>query len=286
MSGETILKSSIFGGYKKEEVNQYVDFVVEENDKRMKELQERITYLTRENSQLKNQLDTQKEIKPEISDKSDKSKYHDTHESRQTAQFALADLNGSKNQEKLPVRQQMELPEGIYIVSKEQGMVSLPEPTPVYRTKGKNTISDTMSGIKEDKLSESQEEPSTFHENVAPEVAEQIEKNGIVETGSKEKSTNTINVKGAETAVGARKISKDEFVPMQQNETSGEYSNKQYAHEAGLPSPESCLPEDVTETQKELLYVKALLEKERHEKQVLAAKLEFSNDLLIQLYKK
>lgn len=255
MSEETILKSSFFGGYNKEEVNQFVDSVVEENDKRLKGLQEQIAYLTKENSQLKNQLDAEKTIKPKISDKNDRPKYPDAHENKQTAPNAFADLNG--NQEKLPVRQQMELPEGIYIVSEDQSIVSLPEPLPVYRTKGKNNSSNAMSEIKRDAVSEASEETKTFRENAA-----------------------------YEEAADAGKIGEEESVPMRRNATSSEDCDKQEAREAALPSQKSCLPKDITEMQNELLSVKALLEKERHEKQMLAAKLEFSNDLLIQLYQK
>lgn len=212
MSEETILKSSMFGGYKKEDVINYIDSVSEQNDKKAKEMEEQIVHLTKENNMLKKQLTEAKK-------------------QSNNAHYLLQDTNNTGNQKEIPVRQQMELPEGTYLLSNDHSVIHLPEPSPAYQTKEKSTIED-----------------ETSYENV-PDVHAEI--------AATEQTENSKNIQ-------------DKYIG--QNEAA--------AYSAGLNS------EGIRDIQAELASVKSLLEKEKNEKQMLAAKLEFCNELLLKLYKK
>ncbi|PXV88313.1 hypothetical protein C8E03_10835 [Lachnotalea glycerini] len=109
MSEETILKNSFLGGYKKRDVIQYVDDLLEENEKKVKGMEEQITFLIKENKRLKAKTINEKPI-PFPAEK------------------------GIESGNKISLKQQMELPEGSYMVSKDR-VVSLPEPLPIYQTK-------------------------------------------------------------------------------------------------------------------------------------------------------
>lgn len=236
MSEETILKNSIFGGYKKEDVIKYIDSVSEENDKKVKDMEEQIILLTKENNKLKKQLAEEKN-QPEVSGENNKAEIEYSHE--------------GKHREGLSVRQQMELPEGMYLVSKDHSVINLPEPVPAYQTKEKSSILNSIEESKKEALHKASEEDETTYENVTAEIAatEQTGNNKNTRDGCKMEPTKVTSL----------------------NETA---------------SQKPLLSEGIKEIQAELISVKALLEKEKNEKQMLAAKLEFCNDLLLELYKK
>lgn len=243
MSEETILKNSIFGGYKKEDVIKYIDSVSEENDKKVKDMEEQIILLTKENNKLKKQLAEEKN-QPEVSGENNKAEIEYSHE--------------GKHREGLSVRQQMELPEGMYLVSKDHSVINLPEPVPAYQTKEKSSILNSIEESKKEALHKASEEDETTYENVTAEIAatEQTGNNKNTRDGCKMEPTKVTNL----------------------NETA--------AYRAESASQKPLLSGDIKEIQAELISVKALLEKEKNEKQMLAAKLEFCNDLLLELYKK
>lgn len=233
MSEETILKSSFLGGYNKEDVTKYIDSLIKEKDKRAKNLQEEIIALTKENNRLKNQLTSGK--MQTVSDKS-KRKENKPSLKEKAPQSLNQNIKIMGNLEGLSIREQMELPEGTYLVSKDHGVINLPDPSPSYKTKEKGNKLNGNHEINKDFLHEVVEENETTCENDANEI----------------KST-----------------SLNETVCIN-DDTKTSFST------------ESAMDEEL---QAELINVKTLLEKEKSEKQILAAKLEFCNDLLLKLYK-
>lgn len=262
MSEETILKNSIIGGYNKKDVISYIDSVSEANDKKAKDMKEQIVFLTKENSKLKKQL-AEKKRRQEVSEESSQAESKNLYDDKQ-AHYSQQNTNNLENVDRLPVRQQMELPEGTYVISKDHSVINLPEPFPSYQTKEKSAILNSAKEAKKDAPDKEPEDSRNAYENAADKIAaaEQIQDNKNVQDISRMESAGApdLNEAAADTyeeaksaevksAVGAGAVSQDEM-------------------------------------QAELTAVKALLAKEKNEKQMLAAKLEFCNDLLLQLYKK
>lgn len=112
MSEETILKNSFFGGYKKREVIRYVDNILEENEKKIKEMEKQMSFLIKENKQLK----------------------RDSQEKSPISFPSPVPL--TKEEDKtVSVKNQMDLPEGSYIISENRKMTHLPDPHPIYQVK-------------------------------------------------------------------------------------------------------------------------------------------------------
>lgn len=108
MSEETILKNSLFGGYKKSDVIQYIDEILEENESKIKQLEDQVTCLIKENNRLKaNTKDT----------------------------VPIPFPTQIKEIQEVAIRKQMELPEGSYLLDKDNQLLKLPEPDPIYQTK-------------------------------------------------------------------------------------------------------------------------------------------------------
>ncbi|GEM_PF-6524580 len=105
MSEETILKNSLFGGYKKSDVLQYIDKILEENESKMNQMEEKISFLIKENKRLK--ANTQ-----------------DTNP-----------IPFKTHRKDLSIEKQLELPEGSYLLSKDNQLMLLPDPDPIYQTK-------------------------------------------------------------------------------------------------------------------------------------------------------
>lgn len=110
MSEETILKNSLFGGYKKSDVIQYIDEILEENDSKIKQMEEKILYLIKENNRLK-------------------------ANERDTAPIPFPTPNHITKLKDLPIEKQLELPEGSYLLNEDSQLMMLPEPDPIYQTK-------------------------------------------------------------------------------------------------------------------------------------------------------
>jgi hypothetical protein len=211
MSEETILKNTFFGGYKKSDVIQYVDELLEENEGKRKQMEEQISFLVKENNRLKAK---KQEGSPIL------------------FPTAAATELGKKNE--LSVKQQMELPEGSYIIENDNKVITLPEPSPLYQTKKSEYIVESLRTDKD--LMNFQE----IKEEVTSYIAAAKEKQAVSQSGISEHMT----------------------VPKPQYETN-----------------------DLGQIEAQLIEVKAMLEKEKLEKQALLAKLEYSNELLVQLYK-
>ena len=265
-----MLKSSIFGGYNKRDVNQYVDSVVEENEKKARDLEEQIDLLTKENFRLKNQLVVEKKKRPGVTGGNSSAEGQLAHAVKQSS-FQLP-VDKALNREGLSIRQQMDLPEGTYLVSKDHGIMNLPEPSPVYRTKEKNPVLNLRPGLQDEVSSKMQgEETNPSFEGVADRVAAagQMDSNRFPQDGS-----------------GMESSAAEGYKTIQKNAADGKYGGTKSEYRAEFSAPDSLQSEEIAELQSELVAVRILLEKEKREKQKLAAKLEFSNDLLLQLYQK
>lgn len=124
MSEETVLKSSIFGGYKKQDVIEYINSILDEDEEKMKVLEEKIAALIKENKRLRAQSN-----KP----------------------IAFPTVMVGKNQDNLTIGQQMELEEGTYMIGENDQIVTLPAPEAVYKTKTElNIIKDQDLNLKKE----------------------------------------------------------------------------------------------------------------------------------------
>lgn len=94
MSEDIILRNTFFGGYKKKDAIQYIDKMLEENENKIKQMEEQISSLKKENRRLKEK--NQEKTSYSLLTKSEKE---------------------MRELEDMPIANQMQLPEGNYIVS-------------------------------------------------------------------------------------------------------------------------------------------------------------------------
>lgn len=132
MSGETILKSSIFGGYKKKDVLQYVDSLLDENDRKIHRMEDRISFLTKENNRMRAQLNAGEDRITGIPGASHPAAPVSVAEQELTKDRKPITAAG---REDVSDEQPMRLAQGTYLVSKGK-VIDLPDPSPIYRTKG------------------------------------------------------------------------------------------------------------------------------------------------------
>jgi regulator of replication initiation timing len=165
MSEETVLKSSIFGGYKKQDVMQYVDSVLNQNEKRERKLADQVEQLLRENKKMKAQLTAENNIHTKMKLENQDVKAIQTNDSVPIP-FPTSLTQRMENREKPSVRELMDLPEGTYFVSKSQGVVSIPDPEPIYRTKNKEAEYSKIA-VTEEKISNPVNEVAFYEEATA-----------------------------------------------------------------------------------------------------------------------
>lgn len=148
----------------------------------------------------------------------------------------------------------MSLSEGIYLISQDYGLLNLPDPQPTYCTKKKAAL--PVEG-KENAALMLQKNKSEIEK--AHEKTEEITKTSLRLGKAEDKNGNDV----------LKKLGSN------------------ITRQAGCsPEDNSFALENIAEIRTELNSVKALLEKEKHEKQMLAAKLKFCTDFLLQLYEK
>lgn len=157
MSEETILKSSFFGGYKKQDVIEYMDYVLEENEKRTKKLEEQVDFLTKENKRIMGQISVENKKQPKPS-RENKEMERKQEGKNKPITFPSVVTEITENLELVSVRKQMELPEGTYMISKDHGIVTLPEPSPIYQTKQRDIANRSVAITQEDVLSSTTED--------------------------------------------------------------------------------------------------------------------------------
>jgi hypothetical protein len=293
MSEEALIKSSFLGGYSKRDVIQYMDSVLEEKDEKVSELEEKIAILTKENKMLNSQISANVDDLQAVPGVNYEAERDQLHKNKQIP-FTMPLSNGAGNQEPLSVRQQMKLPEGSYQISKDQNVISMPEPLPIYQTKGETVFSDSAAQTQVNPLpqvSEKRAEP-LYNKNMAAKLAAEEQAENIKFT--KEKlgiiSNESANINEVQNAPDSASASNEYHIAEEKkaadytkSENSKMNSSLKQKFDVIL---EQMFTEELEKIQAELESVKDALENERQEKQALASKLEFSNELLLQLYKK
>jgi len=291
MNQESLIKSSILGGYKKSDVIQYMDSVLEEKDEKLSELEEKIAILTKENKMLNSQIsENDMPVAPGVNYEAE----HDQLHNNKQIPFTMPLSNCVGNQEPLSVRQQMELPEGSYQISKDQNVISMPEPLHIYQTKGEAVFSDSAAQTQVNPLphvSEKRAEPQ-FNKNMTAELAAQEQAENIKFTKENPGilSNESANINAVKNAPNTRSANNEYHIAEEKgvaDDTKSENSimDSSLKHKFDMII-EQMFTEELMKIQAELKSVKEELEKERQEKQTLASKLEFSNELLLQLYKR
>ncbi len=276
MHEETILKSSIFGGYNKRDVIQYVDAVVEQTNKKAQGLEEQIALLQQENGQLKNRLllERQPSLAPPRDTGSPLPRYVQEEE-RAPAPFSYAAPvappapSQRETPQEMSIRQQMELPEGTYMVANERDIVTMPEPLPVYRTREKAVPRPTAVAEQTD--------------YVLPEVLRAPEARPPEQAMPAMEQPKPRRFQGP-PSLGATLRPGSYTAPTEDRTRAAQPTEAPSTYTLKLPPTEALMSEDVVKLQQQVASLKALLEKERLAKAKLAAQLEFSNNLLLQLY--
>lgn len=252
MSAETILKNTWFGGYKKNDVMQYVDELLDENEKKIKQMEEQINVLMKENKRLK--VNTGKDT---------------------PIPFPVTSFSNNERVEDLPLTKQMELPEGSYMVAKDNTLVTLPEPEPVYHIK---KLENYLASIKDEKDNEPilvpEQNQTTQRQSYTMPQSEptrrQVEgfdlQQQIAATLEKE------SLHHSQEAAFMQPISQS----MQNEKTMVSQSMAELNYQLSL--------HEIELLKAELKMTKKMLKLEKKEKKKLKAKLDYSNDLLMQFF--
>lgn len=260
MSQDTILKSSIFGGYKKSDVTEYIDSILEENQKSNEVLKQKISSLEQENSSLKESIgpfaaERLAAAADNVAVKNEKQNYSPERP------FAI------KPSQALDAdTREFRLPEGTYLVSKDSGIVSLPDPEPVYHVRKKGSLLDPA-----DSLEDLTPSPEKKELNEIPGLATRMET----------KSNLQIHNSAARDVAQVEKSPVE--LPLPEKVSPPILKNEDQMEKLLYELPQQT---SVCELQKKLEILENELNAERKEKQVLAAKLEYSTDLLLKLYQK
>lgn len=257
MSEDTMLKNSTFGGYNKRDVVQYIDALLDENEKSRKNLEQQILSLTRENIHLKDQSKFFSVKRPEPQASETPVTAVKQTKVRQTPLEKERSMDADV--------QEIYLPEGTYTVSKSRGITRLPNPEPVYQVREKGSVLNPADILEEDSLSTLQEDEEVSHASVSLEtrlkrpVDEPVLQD--VPQFSRIPVKPPVSVRGTEQP------------------------NPINAARAQNDSSESLLAAKVDALQKKVEMLEKALEAEKKEKQALAAKLEYGTDLFLQLYR-
>lgn len=263
MNEVTVLKSSILGGYNKKDVERYIDSILEENSQNLKDLEQKLLFLTQENGSLKEQLEASDKRRTGSKEKAlPASEKHRMYSSSAPLQAIL-------KRDQYEDAQEMSLPEGTYILSKDHGMISLPSPRPIYQTREKAEFSESY-GASDGNL------PPILQED---NVKGRKEDTSFLPYTGKKLQTSANGLPGrnvSEDSKYAPEPSAFEEGPSVIMPDGGKVENK-VSEMSGTSS--------MKEFPAEMERLKIELESEKTERRKLAAKLEYSTDLLLQLYK-
>ena len=282
MSEDGILKHSLSGGYK--DLIQTLDSALDENNRKLRELEDHILFLTKEKAQ--SYTGSQPGVRPEAPG---------TGENK--AQFGLLKPvnQDAESRRGKTIAQLMDLSEGTYLVSEDHSLLNLPDPAPVYRTKEKNAGYPVTATKPEPLQSRPQQRPQPVVENVysrtpqiEPPVFENVySRSQKVEQPAKKKSIfRPFKKEPIQEAAYAK--------PAYEQTT---YREQAYAEEAATSFAESernnqfaqygysSSTDDVAALKAELSATRAELKKVCAEKKELSAKLQYSTELLLKIYK-
>jgi len=227
MDEEVLLKSSFFGGYKKRDVLDYIDSVLDENEQKVNFLYERIDDLTKENKQMRMKLKKTRRM----------AETGDLAAMDEPIPFPGTLKQLSEDTDLAFIRKEMEIPEGNYFIDENEKVHLLPDPKPEFQVKGNWKANEKANAI------ENHGETRDFN------------KNEKVLFHSTELDTSFFDYDDMEGLSG-KEIVKEPF-----------------------------LMEEMKEMQEQINELKLELESEKKEKQELEIKLNYSNELLLTLYK-
>lgn len=293
MSEKNVLRNSLLGGYRKSDVIEYMDTVLDNSEKKVMELEERISALTKKNQELS--VREQRAAKQVLENKEDAVADKNDQTIFSQLPFESTSVNKStsvNNQGTVSIRQQMKLPEGSYQILEGNRMIHIPEPMPTYLTKEKLAPSEPFTKISAQasdvpavqKKSESQHSNKTYTSSVM------TGKEGFQFTATKESEEENPN-RGSRVVDDKLDRALEHSLMARVNELTAELESERQQKQALALKLEACndvKPDNNLEYSliARVNELTAELERERQEKQTLASKLEFCNDLLLQLYKK
>ena len=274
MNQETMLKSTLFGGYRKKDVMEYVNSVLELHEQKVAELEQRIAVLTKLSKVTT--VDTEKPsqeagvtlpkddaavLVDETADNGEDSVTQPVIVSRE-AQIILERMN---------------IPEGVYQVADDHSLISLSE------NQGSD---DSKSGAKNDHAKNLQTgqlihfaERRTLPQNSVDRHTERLAV-PQPETLILDHTDRELNP----TAKPSAEDVKPTIQPTYEDNTEGLTREQLKIQLDALI--DITFQSELKLIQNELATVKEELKKVQKEKEALASKLEFSNELLLQLYKK
>lgn len=253
MSEDTMLKNSTFGGYNKRDVVQYIDALLDENEKSRKNLEQQILSLTRENSHLKDQSRFFSVKQPKLQASETPVTAVKQTKVRQTPLEKERSMDADV--------QEIYLPEGTYTVSKSRGITRLPNPEPVYQVREKGSVLNPTDILEGDSLSALQEDEEVSPASVSLETPVDEPVLQDVPQFSRILAKPPLSARRAEQPASTN------------------------AAHAQSCSSEPLLAAKVDALQKKVEMLEKALEAEKKEKQALAAKLEYGTDLFLQLYR-
>ena len=124
MDQETTLKGTFFGGFRKKDVMELVNSVLESNDQKVAELERRIAALTKTDSADKFGAEQPPQIVTSVQLQA--NAIAPVAENANSREWSVPVLMIA-NREELSIREQMNIPEGIYQVTDDQTLISLSE---------------------------------------------------------------------------------------------------------------------------------------------------------------
>lgn len=273
---EMVLRRAIFGGYKEKDVFQYLSFDRKKYEQKQKELELKISLLISENTKLRskavvyapeNLLQTAEEdvnLVHELESRSidQKTTNYNTSNARLQAHDTLS-------------TPEMNLPEGIYLVSPDHKLVGLPEPKPVYQTEQSNSMLDTVvcESVQYPPLEEEQQSP--------PRIAEESENSFSEYTTEAEKENPVYFEDTTRNEVKTKMVqSKKDFKTDQEHSKSAAKEVEQKMK----TTDQLLLPHRVVKMDAIITSLNEQLKTVKQSNQELQAKLEYSTELLLRIY--
>jgi hypothetical protein len=168
------------------------------------------------------------------------------------------------------IREQMKLPEGFYKVTPDCRIVSISQPNTVQKKSAENLHLESDQTNQAKRQTEKKEYRIPFKNNLSPAPLRQ---NFPIETSSKENALNEKNIPNKEAALNKKSILNLKLERGSQQQDA-------------LEKDSIVVPNQPEEMTKELNHLREELAQKTQENQKLKIELEFSQRLLLQLYRK
>ena len=168
------------------------------------------------------------------------------------------------------IREQMKLPEGFYKVTPDCRIVSISQPNTVQKKSAENLHLESDQTNQAKRQTEKKEYRIPFKNDLSPAPLRQ---NFPIETSSKENALNEKNIPNKEAALNKKSILNLKLERGSQQQDA-------------LEKDSIVVPNQPEEMTKELNHLREELAQKTQENQKLKIELEFSQRLLLQLYRK